>query len=136
IDADAQELPLFFSEGEVNQLYINFCDPWPKKGQASRRLTHRNFLLLYRKVLCDGGQLHFKTDNAPLFAFSVEEFPTAGFGLSEVTDDLHGDGVCGVMTDYEAKFYGCKIPIHRCVATKADLPSGSTESTESTSSFF
>ncbi len=119
IDADARELPAFFAPGEVSRIYINFCDPWPKSNQAKRRLTHGNFLRLYRQVLPMGGQIHFKSDNAPLFAFSKEEFPRFGFALSEVTDDLHANGVCGVMTDYEAKFYAEGVPIHRLVATMA-----------------
>ena len=64
-----------------------------------------------------GGQIHFKTDNQPLFAFSLEEFPQAGYALSEVTRNLHGDGPQGVMTDYEAKFYDQGIAINRCVGT-------------------
>ena len=117
IEADVNQLPEFFESGEVSRIYINFCDPWPKSNQAKRRLTHGNFLRLYRKVLPMGGQIHFKSDNAPLFAFSVEEIPQFGFTLSEVTDDLHAQGVCGVMTDYEAKFYAEGVPIHRLVAT-------------------
>ena len=116
---DAAALPDYFSEDEVDRIYVNFCDPWPPKRQAKRRLTHHNFLALYRKVLKMGGEIHFKTDNAPLFAFSLEEFPQAGYTLSEVTDDLHKNGPQGVMTDYEAKFHAEGIPIHRCVATKA-----------------
>ena len=114
---DAAALPSYFEPGEVDRIFINFCDPWPSKRHAKRRLTHRNFLALYRQVLPLGGEIHFKTDNAPLFAFSLEEFPQLGFSLSEVTDDLHADGVQGVMTDYEAKFHAEGIPIHRCVAT-------------------
>ena len=106
-----------FAPGEVDRIYINFCDPWPTKRHAKRRLTHGNFLKLYRKVLKDGGQIHFKTDNAPLFAWSVEEIPQFGFTLSEVTDDLHANGAVGVMTDYEAKFHELGTPIHRLVAT-------------------
>ena len=68
-------------------------------------------------MLKDGGQIHFKTDNAPLFAWSVEEIPQFGFTLSEVTDDLHANGAVGVMTDYEAKFHELGTPIHRLVAT-------------------
>ena len=117
---DAGNLPEYFSPCEVDLIYINFCDPWPPKRQAKRRLTHRNFLNLYRRVLRQGGAVHFKTDNAPLFAFSLEEFPAAGYRLSEVTDDLHGQGPRGVMTDYEQKFYESGIPIHRCVATLED----------------
>ena len=117
IDADAALLPELFAPGEVDRLYINFCDPWPSNRHAKRRLTHGNFLKLYRKVLKDGGQIHFKTDNAPLFAWSVEEIPQFGFTLSEVTDDLHANGAVGVMTDYEAKFHELGTPIHRLVAT-------------------
>lgn len=117
IDANANRLPEFFANGEVDRLYINFCDPWPTKRHAKRRLTHGNFLKLYRQVLKPDGQIHFKTDNAPLFAWSVEEIPNFGYALSEVTDDLHANGPVGVMTDYEAKFHELGTPIHRLVAT-------------------
>ncbi len=117
IDVDANQLPELFAPGEVERIYINFCDPWPKSNQAKRRLTHGNFLRLYRKVLVPDGQIHFKSDNEKLFAFSAEEFPRFGFALGEVTDDLHAGGPVGVMTDYEAKFYEQGIPIHRLVAT-------------------
>lgn len=115
---DAVLVPDYFAPDEVDLIYVNFCDPWPPKGQAKRRLTHRGFLTTYRKVLKLGGQVHFKTDNQPLFEFSVLEFPEAGYQLSEVTRDLHGSGPCGVMTDYEAKFYAEGITINRCVGTK------------------
>lgn len=128
VDADAAGLPDFFAPGEVDRLYINFCDPWPTKRHAKRRLTHRNFLLKYRQVLPDGGEIHFKTDNAGLFAFSVEEFPAGGFQPTQVTDDLHRDGIQGVMTDYEAKFHAMGTPIHRCVAVKGELPPQPAES--------
>ena len=117
IDADAALLPELFAPGEVDRIYINFCDPWPPKRQAKRRLTHGNFLKLYRKVLKDNGQIHFKTDNDPLFEWSIEEIPQFGFELSEVTRDLHANGQRGVMTDYEAKFYAEGKNINRCVAT-------------------
>ena len=117
IDIDANQLPEIFDAGEVDRIYVNFCDPWPPKRQAKRRLTHGNFLKLYRKVLKDNGQIHFKTDNDPLFEWSIEEIPQFGFTLSEVTRDLHGSGQRGVMTDYEAKFYAEGKNINRCVAT-------------------
>jgi tRNA (guanine-N7-)-methyltransferase len=117
VSADADQLPCFFHPGEVDRIYLNFCDPWPTKRHAKRRLTHGGFLQLYRKVLKDGAQIHFKTDNPGLFAFSLEEFPQFGFALSEVTHNLHENGPVGVMTDYEAKFSELGIPIHRCVAT-------------------
>ena len=121
VDADAAGLPLFFAPGEVDRLYINFCDPWPSNKHARRRLTHENFLVLYRGVLRDGGQIHFKTDNRELFEYSLFQFPKAGYELSEVTRDLHGNGVCGIMTDYEEKFHDLGTPINRCVGTKLHL---------------
>ena len=124
---DAALVPEYFAEDEVDLIYVNFCDPWPPKGQAKRRLTHRGFLTTYRKALKVGGQVHFKTDNSPLFEFSVEEFPEAGYELSEVTRDLHGNGPCGVMTDYEAKFYAEGIHINRCVGTKIQWTAPETE---------
>lgn len=117
IDADAALLPELFAPGEVDRIYINFCDPWPKSNQKKRRLTHGNFLRLYRQVLRPGGQIHFKTDNDALFEWSLEEIPAYGFTLSEVTRDLHGAGISGVMTDYEAKFHALGKNINRCVAT-------------------
>lgn len=124
---DAALLPDYFDRGEVDLIYINFCDPWPPKGQAKRRLTHRGFLESYRGVLRPGGQIHFKTDNQPLFEFSLLEFPAAGYELSEVTRDLHGEGPRGVMTDYEAKFFAGGLPISRCVGTLADRAGADTK---------
>ena len=117
VDGDAALLPDMFDKDEVDRIYINFCDPWPRSNQAKRRLTHGNFLQVYRKVLKMGGQVHFKSDNDKLFAFSVEEIPQFGFELSEVTTDLHANGPVGVMTDYEAKFHEMGKNINRCVAT-------------------
>ena len=74
IDANADQLPFFFVPEEVDRIYINFCDPWPSGRHAKRRLTHGNFLKLYRQVLKESGQIHFKTDNQGLFEFSVEEW--------------------------------------------------------------
>ena len=118
VSANADQLPLFFLPGEVDRIYINFCDPWPSKRHAKRRLTHENFLVLYRGILKTGGKLCFKTDNRDLFEFSLFQFPKAGYDLSEVTRDLHSRGICGVMTDYEAKFHEQGVPINRCVGTK------------------
>ena len=117
VDANADQLPSFFAPGEVDRIYLNFSDPWPSNRHAKRRLTHGNFLKLYRQVLKMGGQIHFKTDNQGLFEFSVEEIPNFGFTLSEVTRNLHENGPVGVMTDYEAKFYELGQPINRLVAT-------------------
>lgn len=120
VDGDAALLTDMFAPGEVDRIYINFCDPWPKSNQAKRRLTHHNFLNLYRKVLRDGGEIHFKTDNDKLFEWSVEEIPQYGWELREVTRNLHADGPVGVMTDYEKKFFELGKNINRCVA--AEIP--------------
>ena len=122
IDGDAACLSDYFAPDEVDLLYINFCDPWPSVKHSRRRLTHENFLRGYRQVLRDGGEIHFKSDNRDLFEWSLFQFPKAGFELSQVTRNLHEHGVCGVMTDYEEKFYNLGTPINRCVGTKVALP--------------
>ena len=129
LDEDASRLPLLFAPGEVECIYINFCDPWPGQRHAKRRLTSVGFLELYRQVLSPGGQIRFKTDNRDLFEWSLFQFPKVGFTLSQVTRDLHGQGVCGVMTDYEEKFHSQGKPICRCVATLENAaPDGQEES--------
>ena len=122
IDGDAAALDQYFAPGEVDLIYINFCDPWPSVKHSRRRLTHEGFLRGYRRVLREGGQIHFKTDNRALFDWSLFQFPKAGFTLSEVTRDLHEHGVQGVMTDYEEKFHALGTPINRCVGTMGPLP--------------
>ena len=122
IDGDAAVLDQYFAPGEVDLIYINFCDPWPSVKHSRRRLTHEGFLRGYRKVLCEGGQIHFKTDNHDLFEWSLFQFPKAGFALSEVSRNLHEHGVQGVMTDYEEKFHSLGTPINRCVGTMGELP--------------
>ena len=116
VDGDAALLPDMFAPDEIDRIYINFCDPWPKSNQAKRRLTHHNFLNQYRKVLKPGGEIHFKTDNDKLFEWSLEEIPQYGWALQEVTRDLHANGPVGVMTDYEQKFHELGKNINRCVA--------------------
>ena len=116
ISGDARSLRDMFAPGEAARIYINFCDPWPRNRDAKRRLTSPEFLPIYRDVLRPGGEIHFKTDNQPLFEFSLRSFAKCGWTVSEVTRDLHADGPCGVMTDYEAKFYEQGVKINRCVA--------------------
>ena len=116
ISADVEHLTEFFAPGEVDRIYLNFCDPWPRKKHAPRRLTHRNFLAKYRQVLAPGGALYFKTDNQDLFTFSLEEFEQTGWTLQNVTRNLHENGPVGIMTGYEEKFYGLGTPICRCEA--------------------
>lgn len=120
IDADARGLCEWFAPGEVGRVYLNFSDPWPSSQQAKRRLTHPDFLRLYADALAPAGEIHFKTDNKDLFEWSLFQFPKAGYTLTEVTRDLHANGVNGVMTDYEEKFYNEGKPICRCVAVRGE----------------
>ena len=114
IDMDVANMEEIFAPGEIDRLFINFPDPWPRKKNAKRRLTHRGFLDKYCRVVREGGELHFKTDNAPLFEFSVEEFAACGLEVKNLTRDLHKDGIVGIMTGYEEKFHGLGTPINRC----------------------
>lgn len=118
IRGDAALLAEYFEPAEFSRLYINFCDPWHKNRQAKRRLTHRNFLQLYAPLLGIGGDIHFKTDNRPLFDFSLIEFEACGYGLAEVTFDLHSeDAPWNIVTEYERTFSAKGYKINRLVAT-------------------
>ncbi len=116
---DAVRLEELFIPNEISMIYINFCDPWPKSRNEKRRLTSDRFQQIYASLLVPGGEIHFKTDNLPLFDFSLRQFAEAGFELSEITTDLHGDGISGIMSDYEHKFMEKGIKICRAVARKA-----------------
>ncbi len=118
IDRDVTLLPELFAPGEVDRIYLNFCDPWPKSRDAKHRLTAPGFLRLYADVLPTGGALCFKTDNLPLFQWSLEQFEAEGWQIGEVTNDLHAGGICGIMTDYEEKFHARGVKINRLVAVK------------------
>ena len=120
LDRDAAQLGEFFAEGEARRIYINFPDPWPKKKQFKRRLTAPSFQKLCAAALAPGGEIWFKTDNSPLFEWSVEQLAAGGWELREVTRDLHGNGPVGVMTDYEAKFHAQGVKINRLVAVKGE----------------
>ncbi|MCI8914825.1 MAG: tRNA (guanosine(46)-N7)-methyltransferase TrmB [Lawsonibacter sp.] len=134
VDGDVADLPNFFAPDEIDRIYINFCDPWPSNRHAKRRLTHPDFLLRYRAVLKQGGQIHFKTDNRALFEWSLHQFPKAGYVVSEVSRDLHANGIYGVMTDYEEKFHALGTPINRCVATVQPLAAESVSAYQTTTS--
>lgn len=104
----------YFEDGEVDQIYLNFSDPWPKKRHAKRRLTHESFLVGYEKVLPPFGELHFKTDNRGLFEYSLASFSQFGLVLKQVWLDLHQVEFPGnVMTEYEEKFSAKGHPIYR-----------------------
>ncbi len=120
LDRDAANLLDLFAPGEVSRIYINFPDPWKKSRQHKRRLTHPAFLARYARLLPVGGEIWFKSDNDPLFAWSVEQFQNAGWALRELTRDLHANGPVGVMTDYEARFREQGVTINRCVAVKTE----------------
>ena len=117
ISIDADRLADFFQKGEICRIYLNFSDPWPKKKQAKRRLTHKNFLDIYRSVLSIGDKICFKTDNRALFEFSLNSFADEDFKLSNITLDLHASGFEGnVMTEYEQRFSEQGMPIYRLEA--------------------
>ena len=122
VSLDAANIDQFFDVGEIDLLYINFCDPWPRSKNAKRRLTYHTFLDKYRTVIRLGGQIHFKTDNAKLFEWSLEEMAADGLELHNVTRDLHANGPVGIMTGYEEKFYALGTPINRCEATVVSRP--------------
>ena len=114
IDMDVEKIEEIFAKEEIDRLFINFPDPWPRKKNAKRRLTHRGFLDKYCRVVRTGGEFHFKTDNAPLFEFSVEEFAACGLEVKNLTRNLHENGIVGIMTGYEEKFQALGTPINRC----------------------
>ena len=103
---DAKNLTEWFPPHSVECIYLNFSDPWPKKGYAKRRLTHRVFLELYRSILVPNGLLRLKTDNEGLFDFSLEEFEACGLVIEWQTRDLHRSekNPDNVMTEYERNF--------------------------------
>ena len=119
VSGNVQYMADSIPQGSVDRIYLNFSDPWPKDRHAKRRLTHKNFLDLYEKILTPEGEVHFKTDNRPLFDFSLESFRENGWELDEVTFDLHNSDFEGnIMTEYEEKFSGLGFTINRLVARK------------------
>ena len=119
IRTDARNLPEIFGKEEVDRIYLNFSDPWPKDRHAKRRLTSRQFLERYDQILVKHGQVEFKTDNRPLFEFSLDETREAGWTLLAHTFDLHHDKQMmegNVMTEYEEKFSSAGNPIHKFIA--------------------
>lgn len=114
IRMDAEDIVKVFGKGEVDQIYLNFSDPWPKDRHAKRRLPSREFLARYDVILKQGGKLEFKTDNRDLFDFAVEELEPAGWRADVITYDLHSDEMLmqgNVMTEYEEKFSSMGNPI-------------------------
>ena len=118
VDANADQLPYFFAPGEIDRIYLNFSDPWPPKGQHKRRLTHPAFLSVYQRFLKEEGEICFKTDNRPLFEHSICYLSQFGYGLFDVTFNLHATDTPNVMTEYERNFSLQGLPIYRLVARK------------------
>ena len=118
---DAATLPDIFAAGEVDKIYLNFSDPWPKDRHAKRRLTSRTFLERYNAILAPEGHIEFKTDNRGLFDFSLEEIPQAGWKIDAYTFDLHHDDAMNqgnIMTEYEEKFSSLGNPICKLIASR------------------
>ena len=120
IRMDAENIEEVFAEGEVDRIYLNFSDPWPKDRHAKRRLTSKQFFARYDKILDKNGRVEFKTDNRDLFDFSVESVKEAGWNLSAVTYDLHNSDMNegNIMTEYEIKFSEMGNPIHKLIANR------------------
>lgn len=116
---DARELPEIFGVGEIDKIYLNFSDPWPKSKHARRRLTSKEFLKRYETILRASGNIEFKTDNRGLFDFSLEEVKEAhSWNIEAVTFDLHHDANMkqgNIMTEYEEKFSSMGNPIHKMI---------------------
>jgi tRNA (guanine-N7-)-methyltransferase len=116
----AECLQCYIPEGSVENIYLNFSTPLPKLGYATQRLTHRNFLEIYKKLLKTGGRIIQKTDNRDFFDFSLEEYRAAGLTLENVTYNLHegGNPEWNIVTEYEKKWVEQGLPIHRAEAVK------------------
>lgn len=115
---DARLLPEIFEKGEVDKIYLNFSDPWPKARHAKRRLTSREFLERYDQILAEEGRVEFKTDNKDLFEFSLEEVNETKWNLEASTFDLHHNEEMvkgNVMTEYEEKFSSMGNPICKMI---------------------
>ena len=121
---DADLLLEMFRPGDIARLYLNFSDPWPgKKKRAKRRLTHEKYLTMYEQLTIP--EIHFKTDNRPLFEYSLESLSERQWQLKNISLDLHKSGMEGnIMTEYEKKFSSMGMPIYRLEASppKANSP--------------
>lgn len=118
IRMDAEDITEVFEKGEVDKIFLNFSDPWPKDRHAKRRLPSKEFLKRYDEILKKDGVIEFKTDNRDLFDFAVEQLEPAGWKAEVITYDLHHDPVLcegNIMTEYEEKFSSIGNPICKYV---------------------
>jgi tRNA (guanine-N7-)-methyltransferase len=121
IRMDAEVITEVFAPEEVDKIYLNFSDPWPKDRHAKRRLPSREFLARYDQILKRDGVVEFKTDNKDLFEFALEEVEPAGWTLDAATYDLHNDEVMNagnVMTEYEERFSSLGNPIYKYIVSR------------------
>ena len=121
IRMEAEEITAVFGAGEVDRIYLNFSDPWPKDRHAKRRLPSREFLRRYDEILIPEGVIEFKTDNHDLFQFALEELEPAGWHLEQMTEDLHHDAQMmqdNIMTEYEERFSAKGNPIYKYVIAR------------------
>lgn len=121
IRMEAEQITDVFARGEVDRIYLNFSDPWPKDRHAKRRLPSREFLHRYDEILVKDGVIELKTDNRDLFRFALEELAPAGWHLDRVTEDLHHDKEMmqgNVMTEYEEKFSSIGNPIYKYIISR------------------
>lgn len=121
IRMDAEGITQAFETDEVDRIYLNFSDPWPKDRHAKRRLPSREFLAKYAQILKPDGCLEFKTDNRALFEFALEELPHAGWKLKAMTRDLHHDEDMmrgNIMTEYEERFSSKGSPIYKYIISR------------------
>ncbi len=117
LTVDAKQLVDYFEAGEVDRVYLNFSDPWPKTRHAKRRLTYKTFLATYEAVLPRGGEIHFKTDNRGLFEYSLESMSQYGMYFTDISLDLHANEPAdNVRTEYEERFSAMGQPIYRMEA--------------------
>lgn len=117
---DAKNLAEIYAPGEVEKIYLNFSDPWPKDRHEKRRLTSEEFMAVYNQILRPDGVVEFKTDNRGLFDYSLEAIPRAGWKIVDFTYDLHHSemGTGNVMTEYEEKFSSKGNPIYKLIACR------------------
>lgn len=117
LHVDGRDLREYFADGEIDQLYLNFSDPWPKAKHEKRRLTYKTFLETFEQILRKNGEIHFKTDNRGLFEYSLSSFSKYGMILEQVWLDLHNSDFEGnIMTEYEEKFSSKGQVIYRVEA--------------------
>jgi tRNA (guanine-N7-)-methyltransferase len=124
IRTDATDLTTLFSDDTIERIYLNFSDPWPKERHSKRRLTHKDFLKLYEKVMKKDSEIHFKTDNLDLFNFSLDSLDEYGMNITYMTNNLHEENVFNIMTEFEEKFSKKGIKINKLITNFKERDNG------------